>query len=195
MLQDNKDVTREYFVNIAAEIFGKNGYRKTTVDDICNAAGKVKSAVYYYFSGKEAIFRAVIDKEVSALKNEILNAMEKTRDPQQKLRIFINIRMQKVRELSNLYKVINGDFFETLDFINEIRSGYDKEELEVVTEILEEGRQNNVFVIADSADVAHTICLAMRSLELPLFIKNINFDLESKIEDLIHLLFYGLLKR
>lgn len=195
MAQDNKDNTREFFVQIAAEIFGKFGYKKTTIDDICNAAGKVKSAIYYYFANKEAIFRAVIDKEVSDLRNEIMLAMEKTRDPQQKLRIFINTRMKKVRDLSNLYQVINSDFVETLQFINEIRSGYDAEEIEVVSKILEEGRQNKIFIVADVENTAQTICLAMRSLELPFFIKNVNFDLESKIEDLIHLMFYGLLKR
>lgn len=195
MAQENKDNTRDFFIEIASEIFGKLGYRKTTVDDICNAAGKVKSAIYYYFANKESIFRAVIEKEVNDLRKEIMDAMAKTRDPQQKLRLFINIRMRKVRELSNLYKVINGDFVETLEFINEIRVDYDHEEIEIITAILEEGRNNNIFVITNSTDIAQTICLTMRSFELPILLKNVNFDLESKIEDLIHLLFYGILKR
>ena len=35
------------------ELFEQYGYQKTTLTDIAKSVGKVKTAIYYYFSGKD----------------------------------------------------------------------------------------------------------------------------------------------
>ncbi len=43
----------------AIPVFGRYGYRKTTMDLIAQAAGVSRPAVYQYFDGKTAVYRAV----------------------------------------------------------------------------------------------------------------------------------------
>ena len=75
MTKDNNTLAhndmRNTIVGIASEVFAKFGFKKTTVDDIAQALRKGKSSIYYYFSSKEDIFKAVVDKEADALREKI----------------------------------------------------------------------------------------------------------------------------
>lgn len=51
--------TREALISAARELFGRRGYAATPVDEIVEAAGVTKGALYHHFSDKEALFRAV----------------------------------------------------------------------------------------------------------------------------------------
>ncbi|THV26523.1 TetR/AcrR family transcriptional regulator [Glycomyces paridis] len=53
--------TRETIVRAAAPVFGRYGYRKTTMDLLASAAGVSRPAVYQYFPNKAAVLRAVAD--------------------------------------------------------------------------------------------------------------------------------------
>jgi len=55
------EATREAIVAAAVPVFGRYGYRKTTMDLLANAAGLSRAAVYQYFPNKDAVFRAVAE--------------------------------------------------------------------------------------------------------------------------------------
>ena len=45
----------------ALEVFARNGYRNTTLEEIGEAAGVTKGAIYHYFANKESLLLAVIE--------------------------------------------------------------------------------------------------------------------------------------
>ena len=47
--------TKSRIVKAAWNLFYKNGYEQTTVEDIINAAKTSKGTFYHYFKGKEAL--------------------------------------------------------------------------------------------------------------------------------------------
>jgi AcrR family transcriptional regulator len=51
--------TRNTVLAAARALFGAQGYAQTSMDEIAEAARVTKGAVYHYFAGKEALFRAV----------------------------------------------------------------------------------------------------------------------------------------
>ena len=53
---------RDTILAAAIGIFGRYGYKKTSVDDIARAAGLSKQGLYLHFDGKDAIFVAAIGK-------------------------------------------------------------------------------------------------------------------------------------
>jgi AcrR family transcriptional regulator len=53
--------TREAIVAAAVPVFGRYGFRKTTMDLLAQAAGVSRPAVYQYFPNKTAVFRAVTE--------------------------------------------------------------------------------------------------------------------------------------
>lgn len=58
----DKQARREDILAAAMGVFAKHGYRQTTIDQIADAAGISKGAVYLSFASKEDLFYAVFEQ-------------------------------------------------------------------------------------------------------------------------------------
>ena len=58
--------TRQKLVDVARQLFAKNGIANTTMNDIAVASGKGRRTLYTYFSRKEDVYYAVIESDWSA---------------------------------------------------------------------------------------------------------------------------------
>lgn len=54
-------------IEVSRELFAKHGKRNITMNDIAEASRKGRRTLYTYFSNKEDIFKAVVDKEINYL--------------------------------------------------------------------------------------------------------------------------------
>ena len=70
-----KEEIRDQIVSSARQVFSRFGFKKTTMDEIAQGARKGKSSIYYYFTSKEDIYRAVIEKEATILRDEVQKAI------------------------------------------------------------------------------------------------------------------------
>ncbi|MEN8229043.1 MAG: TetR/AcrR family transcriptional regulator [Bacteroidota bacterium] len=191
-----KKEVRTHIVGVARKIFTRYGFRKTTMDEIAKATHKGKSSIYYYFQSKEEIFRAVVEKEAEELKVKLDNTIQKDDAPIDKLRKYILFRLHHLRTVENFYAALNEEYLSHMDFILEIRQQVDSEELQVVKEILEEGMQNGTFQVVSSEIGAIAITTMMKGLELPLLLSDEHkTDRVELLDDLIRVLFYGIIKR
>ena len=190
-----KDEVRTKIVSVAAKIFTRYGFKKTTMEEIAIATRKGKSSIYYYFSSKEDIFKAVVEQEAEELRLDLLKEISMIDDPIEQLRTFILFRMYKMKTLSNFYAALKSDYLSHLQFIEKIRKKYDQNEVKIVTEILRRGIKHNKFVIEDPSLSAVAIVTAMKGLEIPLFINKDHGNIEERLDNLIKFLFYGLVKR
>jgi len=191
----DKDEVKEAIVNVARHIFSRFGFRKTTMDEIAIASRKGKSSIYYYFASKEEIFQAVVEKEASILKQELKKAINEADSPAQKLKAHVLVRMQTMEKLANFYSAIKDDYLSHLDFVEKIRKKYDLEEIQMMENILNEGVQNNMFEINDTPLAAIAIVTALKGMEIPLFWGVEEKDIELRLDNLIQILFHGIMKR
>jgi AcrR family transcriptional regulator len=60
----------------ALEEFNVNGFDASRVEDIAARAGVSKAAVYLYFDSKEALLRALIEREVAPIADQVTAAAE-----------------------------------------------------------------------------------------------------------------------
>jgi AcrR family transcriptional regulator len=191
----DKDEVKEAIVNVARHIFSRFGFKKTTMDEIAIATRKGKSSIYYYFASKEEIFQAVVEKEASILKQELINAINKDDSPAQKLKMHVLVRMHTMEKLANFYSAIKDDYLSHLEFIEKIRKKYDQEEIQMMESILTEGVENGNFEIGDTSLAAIAIVTALKGMEIPLFWGVEEKDIEQRLDSLIHILFHGVMKR
>jgi AcrR family transcriptional regulator len=54
--------TRDSLVEVATRLFAERGYEDTSIEDVLAATGVSRGALYHHFSGKEALFEAVLDQ-------------------------------------------------------------------------------------------------------------------------------------
>lgn len=191
----NKLKVKELIVEVARDVFSRYGYKKTTMDDIAVGARKGKSSIYYYFKSKEEIYEAVVDAESNLLFDNILNQIEQPVPANEKFRLYIFTRLNKIRELNNLYDVMKNESLHQLDFIMDLRKKYHKREISILQNILIEGVKSRDFSIQDPELGAIALVTAIKGLETPLLIKGEKRNLEKRIDYVLRILFFGIMRR
>jgi len=192
---DQKDEMKEQIVEAARHIFSRFGFKKTTMDDIAFGVGKGKSSIYYYFTSKDQVFQAVVEKEISLLRSELLKVIDSELSPEDKIQAYVTVRMTKFGQMTNFYQAIKSEIIGKLDFINQIRKKCDEDEISLVEKILNEGIINQVFSIEDSRLAAIVLVTAMKGMEVPLFWHDDNDNLDSRIKNVLKIMFNGIVKK
>ena len=190
-----RDEVREAIITAAGIIFHKYGFRKTTMDEIAMAAHKGKSSIYYYFSSKEEVFEAVVEKEGLMLRAKLTDALNAQDDPREKLRAYISAKMLSHEGLANFYDAINNDYLSHLEFIVKIRQAYNSEETKMVEDILADGVTRKIFQVEDTELAAIVLVIAMKGLEIPLLKTSRSENLTRHLDRMLDILLYGIVIR
>lgn len=190
-----KDEIRSSIVSISRQIFSKQGYKKTTMEEIANAVKKGKSSIYYYFESKEEIFKAVVWEEAKIFRRTVLKAINKSQDPKEKVKQYILSRMQTAVKVQNFLQALKDEDLKNLGFISHLNKIYDEEEIQLFTTILKEGTEQGFFEIHDINLAAIAIVTAMKGMEKTLFKPENAGVLNQRLEGIIHVVFYGIIKR
>lgn len=110
---------RERVVDVAVELFSRNGYASTGVQDIGDAAGLARGALYYYIGSKEALLAEIHDRVLDPLLSEATTIVDMDLRFETRLRLvsesllwqIIN-RYENVWVFLHEYRHLQGDYRE-----------------------------------------------------------------------------------
>ncbi|MEA3316524.1 MAG: TetR/AcrR family transcriptional regulator [Bacteroidota bacterium] len=196
-MNNKHKIIRKNIIVKSSKIFSKYGFKKTTMNDIAKAMGMGKSSLYYYYKSKEEVFEAVVLHEADILRDVLENDIIKQDiDHIEKIRKYVITRMQYLNNLVNFYATLKNDYLGNIAFTERIRSRYDKEESETIQKFLEEGIEKGVFKIKETKVTSIALVTALKGLETALLInEDIEDDeIENYLNDVLEILFYGLVK-
>ena len=182
----------EEILQIAQRLFASYGLKKTSVDDIASEAKICKATIYYYFKNKQEIFKTVVDREWTILKNAIREAISKEKSPQRKLRAFILTRISRMHELVNLYRVTEDSVTEFLPELEKIRESHSKEEMNIIDEILSEGVEKGIFGTKKIRITSLAMVSVLKGLEYPWVLGGKALNVEKSVDTLLHILLKGI---
>jgi AcrR family transcriptional regulator len=77
--------TRRRVLDAAADVFAERGYDAATLDDVAEAAGFSKGAVYSNFAGKRELFLALMQDRVEGRIEQVRHAGERLGEPEGKV--------------------------------------------------------------------------------------------------------------
>jgi TetR/AcrR family transcriptional regulator of autoinduction and epiphytic fitness len=63
-------------LSVALEVFGRYGFRKTSMDEVARSADISRQGLYLYFASKEALFRAAVRRELDTALSEASHCLE-----------------------------------------------------------------------------------------------------------------------
>jgi len=190
----NKEEIRRKIIQTAGQIFSHYGFKKTTMDEIARALKMGKSSIYYYYESKEDIFEAVVLYEANVLRNELTTAIKSVDSPIEKMKNYVFVRMKSFEKLSNYYNAIFDKNLDHFDFIETIREKYDREEHAILRLIIYDGERKKVFNVVNSEYTAMAIQTTLKGLEVPLFWKKKEVNIENRLNAILDVLFYGIVK-
>ena len=142
--------TRQKLVDVARQLFAKNGLENTTMNDIAQASGKGRRTLYTYFKSKEDIYYAVIESELERLSDQLDEVAAKRIPPQEKIIELIYMHLSMIRETV----VRNGNLF-------------DDAEIELFRKVFREGKDDGEFDIDNVDLVADITHYCIKGLEVP----------------------------
>lgn len=189
-----KDQTREKILAVAARMFGKYGFQKTTVDEIARTAHKAKGSVYYYYKSKEDLFLAVVIQEIQVLKSGLTRVIVDSHDATSMIKSYLMNRMVLMKDAVNYHESLRADFVADFSFLNDCRDDFTRFEIGLMKAILDRGVRENKFMIKDTQATAQVIILAMKAIEIPFYHQHKIAEYEHTIIELLDILIKGLEK-
>lgn len=140
---------RERVVDIAVELFSRNGYANTGVADVGDAAGLARGALYYYIGSKDALLAEIHDRVLDPLlaEAEAIAALEgdfrlRIRLLSESLLWQIVNRKEHVWVFLHEYRQLQGEFRERF---REKRRRFENH----IRDVLAEGRRSGALRVQD----------------------------------------------
>jgi AcrR family transcriptional regulator len=83
---DRGQATRQHIIEVATSLFTKAGYEATSVEQVLQACGISKGALYHHFKGKTELFTAVLESVEQQVAARLTAASEGVTNPLDALR-------------------------------------------------------------------------------------------------------------
>ncbi len=171
-----KCAAKERILEAARELFGKFGYEKTTLEGICHKTGKAKTSIYYYYDGKQALLKDIVEREFAQIKEsleKVLTIDENLTAAQ--IRTYLKERINQMLSMRVYPQFIVNRYSGTEDeadaIISGIREDFDKWERREFYDICLMGKRNHILADAVQPDAfADMILMLLKGIESQLVI-------------------------
>lgn len=167
------DSRRKEILEKSTECFIKFGYNKTTLDEIGDAIGFNKAALYYYFKNKEELFIQVVNNQLTIGLNKVQHDLSDMPDSEVKILKYLWNRTQIYANLIRLTSLSNENILDLNNTFEEIYRPYKKSEVRYISSILSSFIENKS--ISEIEEFAELILDMVNSMGLSaLLVKNIS---------------------
>jgi AcrR family transcriptional regulator len=157
---------REQIISVARSLFAQLGWEKVTMNDIAQHVGTSKASLYYYFTDKESLFRAVVDREQQEFLQEINRLLSRNRSACWQLEHYAELRHRLFQHLLILGKLRGATLAGMKPLFKELLAGLREHELEAIEQILTRGNERGDFKVADVATMADLFLNVMQGLRM-----------------------------
>jgi AcrR family transcriptional regulator len=154
-------------VDVARQLFAKNGMENTTMNDIALASKKGRRTLYTYFKSKEDIYYAVIEGELERLSDKLDEVASRKIPPQEKVIELIYTHLNMIRETVVRNGNLRAEFFRNIWMVEKVRKNFDEDEIELFRKVYSEGKEDGEFDIDNVDLVADITHYCIKGLEVP----------------------------
>lgn len=186
--------TRQKLIDIARQLFAKNGVANTTMNDIAVSSGKGRRTLYTYFNSKEEVYSAVIESELERLSDKLDEVAAMKMRPLDKVIELIYTHLSMIRETVVRNGNLRAEFFRNIWMVEKVRKKFDDYEIDLFRKVYKEGKADGEFDIEDVNLVADITHYCIKGLEVPFIYGRIGHGLtEEASKPLVAKVVYGAL--
>jgi AcrR family transcriptional regulator len=153
----------EQLLQAAKQLFSRFGFKKTTVDEIAEAAGVSKRTLYEVFDSKEKILAELAISEALSFRKHLIGEMRVLEDPVAKFRLFCEMSTHYFDQNPFLGQVLfdEADLYQPFlgDEIHVIEDGM----REIIANLLREGVRKGIYRDMNVTAIAQCIFVLFRS--------------------------------
>jgi AcrR family transcriptional regulator len=193
-IMNKREQKRQSILVVAQQIFSRLGLAKTTMDEIARAARIGKATLYHYFRDKEQLFYEVVRQETKTMKDAINGALKDVANPRERLRIYINIRLETLKRFVITYSALRDEYLGNLSSVKEFRADFQDYENRMLASIFRDGMDKKIFAVMNINEIIRIFSMALRGMELYMFTDSVAEINKPEIDLLTDTLLYGICK-
>ncbi len=159
--------TRSLLVDTARQLFAKNGFEATMMNEIAQASGKGRRTLYTYFSSKEEIYFAVIQSELDRLTSRMEEVARQEMSPEKKMVKLFFAHLEFVKETVSRNGNLRAEFFRDSWKVASVRKNFDRSEIVIFRRVMNEGNDKGVFNIRNVKLTALITHYCLMGCEVP----------------------------
>ena len=157
------------------EKFFRDGFYKTTMDEIASELKMSKKTIYKFFPSKDDLVMAIAKFFMNKMKSQILPALSTDKNAIEKLADLINILAKASEKISNkrmeeIKRHYPGLWIEIDRFRTEMMFGN-------ITKVIDQGKKEGLFIDYPTNIVMNVLVASVRNIVNPDFILNNNFSI------------------
>jgi len=153
----------------------KEGFYKTTMDDVASELGMSKKTIYKFFPSKDDLVMAIAKHFMNRMKSKIVPALNSDKNAIEKLAELINILATASDKVSPKRMDEIRKYFPNL--WNEIDSFRTKMMFGNITKVIDQGRKEGLFIDYPTTIIMNILVASIRNIVNPDFILNNNFSI------------------
>lgn len=168
--------TKTKLVDVARQLFAKNGVENTTMNDIAIASKKGRRTLYTYFKNKQEIYFAVIEAELERLSAKMHEVVQLELAPEVKIIELIYAHLDLIKEAVLRNGNLRAAFFRDIWTVEKVRKKFDQAEIQLFSDILQDGVTRNTLDIDNIPLVADILHYCVKGLEVPYIYGRLDHD-------------------
>jgi AcrR family transcriptional regulator len=131
---------KDYIMDIAKERFERFGFKKTTVDEICQDARISKKTLYQYFKDKEDLFVSLFMREALRSRSVVVGRLKSIDDPLEKIKKFFKFAGEYFKKEPFMVNVLEDENGLYAPFLKKkYRTFVEEGILDIIASIIKEG--------------------------------------------------------
>jgi len=135
---------RNRILRAAIKIFSQKGFFNSKVSEIARASGVADGTIYLYFKNKDDLLISLFEEKMGEVVADVRRRVEAGAGALAKLRIFIDNHMDLLEREAGLIEVLLVELRQSNKFLKDYTPVKFFEYLEVISDILEEGKREGV---------------------------------------------------
>ena len=159
--------TRSKLIDVARQLFAKNGLEETTMNDIAQASGKGRRTLYTYFKSKEEIYGAVVEDELEMMSQKMADVAAQEMDYEDKVVAMIYAHLDAIKTVVQRNGNMRAEIFRDIWRVSLIRKKFDRKERALLTQVITEGVEAGHFEVDDIGLMVDIIRYAVKGNEVP----------------------------
>ena len=162
-------------IEMTEEKFFRDGFYKTTMDEVASELKMSKKTIYKFFPSKDFLVTAIAKHFMEGLKSKIVPALSSDKNAIEKLAELNSILAKVSQKISSNRMDEIKTYFPNL--WNEIDSFRTKMMFTNITKVIDQGKAEGLFIDYPTPIIMNTLVSSVRSIVNPEFILNNNFSI------------------
>lgn len=153
----------------------KEGFYKTTMDNVASELGMSKKTIYKFFPSKDDLVMAIAKHFMNGMKNKIVPALSSDKNAIEKLAELIGILAKASEKISPQRMDEIRKYFPNL--WNEIDKFRTQMMFGNITKVIDQGKAEGLFIDYPTSIIMNVLVASVRNIVNPDFILNHNFSI------------------